>query len=112
VKEDKEIQILSNVNNLLNEFNNTFSDSDKDIKKMIAETYISINSPESIKEEYNAIPMSLGMLNDYLEKKAVAEKYPFTQKQNDIIHEYNNVYSVSFLQSLGALINGPAFFHP
>lgn len=114
MNQSKKEEIISNINSLLKDFNRTLghSDIEIDIKKEIIKAYISINDPENVKDQYKEIPEALSTLNNFLMKTAVSKKYHFSPEQDKIIHEYGNVYSGSYADSLGAVFNAMAFFHP
>lgn len=111
MRKNKKIKVISNVNDTLEEFYKTFSNSEEDIKikKVIAKAYVIINRQESVRDQYDAVGWGLDLINSYLRYIALKRKRPFTKEQNELIHKYNDQYAPTLLQSMGMIFNAQSF---
>ncbi|TGD22379.1 bacteriocin immunity protein [Companilactobacillus suantsaicola] len=104
MSEEKKLQEVKKVNQLLNRLNTSVQDNDA-IKKEILTAYAVINKSEKVSQQQKQIPEAIRNLNWYLRNLAFANEYHFTKEQNDIINQLE-VMSRSLKDSPIGIING------
>ena len=89
---------VTQVNQLLNELNQSVSDNDA-VKSEIQKAYETINKPEKVNEQYNQLHQAISEMNYQFQQLALGKKYHFNSEQNKVITELNDLIKESMLQS-------------
>lgn len=102
---------LDQLNQLRNELYNLIPIEQKHLRKEITRAYITINKPDDLKGQIEAVPDGLEIMYDIMHQTALSKKYHFNERQNQIWHQINDLFDKHRKFSLGAVINAWAMFH-